>query len=63
MRSRCQNRECDRLVYKQQGMGLCHRCYEITGIIRHLLGMGVLQVGDPEKARASGLVLPKGVKA
>jgi len=63
VRSKCLNHECPRLVYQQRGLGLCHRCYEITGVIRHLLEKGILQVGDKEKARESGLILPKGVKA
>ena len=63
MRERCLNDECVRLVYKQQGLGLCHRCFEVAGVIRHLLQQGILQVGDKEQATKSGLLLPKGVRA
>ena len=63
MRSKCLNRDCSRMVYKQQGLGLCHRCYEVAGVIRHLLEQNILQVGDKEQATKSGLYLPKGVRA
>ncbi len=62
MRVNCANDECDRQVFKQQGLGLCHRCYEVAGVIRHLLQRNILQVGDKEQALKSGLILPKGVK-
>ena len=62
MRENCLNDECDRKVYKQQGLGLCHRCFEVAGVIRHLLQQGILQVGDKEATSPGGILLPKGVK-
>lgn len=60
MREPCKNTECERLVYRQKGLGLCHACWQVASVIRHLLDHNLLQKA-PEGQTASGLHLPKGV--
>ena len=62
MRKNCVNDECDRKVFQQRCLGLCHRCFEIAGVVRHLLEQNILQTKSGDPTTPSGLYLPKGYK-